>query len=301
MIYIDKQKYSKEGIQITSEYLQNCCKDSATGRYVNVCYDKRDGYGHSLCRADKGVYHKRMIEVLHKSQNRYCCYCLRKLKAESKEKDLEKTSIEHIIPRGYTETNKENLEEYQKAPNLDDRNVVLRDDFEKKSPQTIPPYPHNVAYFNLVASCFGNFPDTVHGNKATCCNLVRKEKFAYPVFYHHDIQKYVSYEPDGNIHPVGEKLYDEIKNVICATKLYARPLRDIRKLWYELRDVDYREIYTCQKEEYRHVLLSKYLTELNLEERRRFIEKYKKEYQWHTFMLYRKFYSIMRLQFPSIK
>ena len=159
MIFIDKSTNKVLGDQVVKDYLDNCCLDTVTGRYSNVCYDKRDGCGKRFSSTNMGIYKKRMIDAIYRNQHGYCCYCLRKLNKKASNGGIEKISLEHIIPRGYDNTNNARLADYQAAPNLNIGDVILREDFERNTNQDTPPYPHNVAYNNLVASCLGNFPD----------------------------------------------------------------------------------------------------------------------------------------------
>ena len=105
MIFIDKSTNKLLGDQVTKDYLDNCCLDTATGRYSNVCYDKRDGYGNRFSSTNMGIYKKRMIDAIYRNQHGYCCYCLRKLNKKVSNWNFE----------GYLKNiNKENKEEARK-------------------------------------------------------------------------------------------------------------------------------------------------------------------------------------------
>ena len=299
MLYIDKSIGKVTGDKVTEDYLNNCCFDSAIHRYKNICYDKRDGVGNRFSSTNAGSYKGRMIDVLYKNQHGYCCYCLRKLRKKTLNNGVDKISIEHIIPRGYNQTNNGNLAEYQKVPILGITEVVLRDDFENNNNQVFPPFPHNVAYNNFVLSCLGTFPDDNNVKSPMCCNRVRGEKYAFPAYYLTNIQQYIFYEVNGGI-IVNNYIpfYEDIRKLVSSTKLFIRPLKDIRRLWYELRHTSYRAIYNCSNPDERHILLSKELTSMTLEDKRRFISKFIKDDFWNTFMLYHKFYSIMKRLHP---
>ena len=150
-----------------------------------------------------------------------------------------------------------------------------------------------------MASCKGNFPDENNGNTPICCNLARGDKQAYPAYLHEDIQQHVYYETDGGIiADANYARYQQLRAMIASTQLFKRPLKEIRRLWYELRKCPYRDIYQCDTEQKRHVLFSTYLSDFSAADKQKYIEKYKRDAQWHTFMLYRKFYTIMRQQHP---
>ena len=132
-----------------------------------------------------------------------------------------------------------------------------------------------------------------------CCNGIRKEKYAFPAYYLTDIQQYIDYGVNGEIIVKASiRHYDDVRACVSSAKLFIRPLKDIRRLWYELRHVNYRDIYNCQDEIARHKLISSALTNMNLEDKKKFIQKFKSEDFWNTFMLYHKFYSIMNRLYP---
>lgn len=223
MIYIDKSRNRADGEQVTRDYLQNHCLDAATGKYANILYDKRDGHGDHFTTVDAAQYCLRMKRVLHSNQSGLCCYCLRRLDVDATPESLERISIEHIIPRSYDSANCPDLPTYREAPGLSDKEIELRKDFENKlwTPQPIPPYPHNIAYGNFVASCKGKFPDENNGNTPVCCNLARGDKQAYPAYFHSDIQNFVHYEADGSIiADTGYHHYQQLRKMISATKLF---------------------------------------------------------------------------------
>ena len=74
MRYIDKNAKRTEGRNITDEYLDNECRttDQVTGniRYMNVDY--------SGSFTNKG-YKNKLLELGMALQNKFCCYCLRKI------------------------------------------------------------------------------------------------------------------------------------------------------------------------------------------------------------------------------
>ena len=177
--------------------------------------------------------------------------------------------------------------------------IILRENFEEQINPLFPPFPHNVAYNNLVLSCLGTFPDENRPASNMCCNIKRQEKYAFPAYYFPDIQQYISYKTDGTIIvEIAAPFYEDIHNLVCSTKLFIRPLNEIRRLWYELRHTNYRDIYSCRNTDERRELLSSKLISMTLEDKKKFISKYIKDDYWKTFMLYHKFYSIMKRLYP---
>ena len=300
MLYIDKSNDKKKGDSVTKDYLINCCFNKNFHRYQDICYDERDGKGKRFLSVDYGFYKDRMINVLYKNQYGYCCYCLRKLRKKTSNSSIDKISIEHIIPRGYNSSNTKELTKYQRTSNLDKSEIILRENFEKQINPLFPPFPHNVAYNNLVLSCLGTFPDE---NRSTphnmCCNIVRKDNYAFPAYYLPDIQQYIYYKTDGTIFvKKSGPFYEDIYKLVGSTKLFIRSLNEIRRLWYELRYTNYRDIYSCRSIDERHELLSSKLISMTLEDKKKFISKFIKDDYWKTFMLYHKFYSIMKRLYP---
>ena len=106
MLYIDKSKNKKEGVQVTKDYLQTCCCGT-DGRYHEIRYDNRDaGSTQTFCSHNNREYRKKMINILLANQHNLCCYCLRKLKTAQREEDSDEViTLEHIIPRSFTSGN----------------------------------------------------------------------------------------------------------------------------------------------------------------------------------------------------
>ena len=130
MLYIDKSKNRKEGVQVTKDYLQTCCYGT-DGRYHEIRYDNRDaGSTHTFCSHNNREYRKKMINILLANQHNLCCYCLRKLKTAQREEDSDEViTLEHIIPRGFTSGNSK-VPYYQSAPELSPEEVVMTDEYE---------------------------------------------------------------------------------------------------------------------------------------------------------------------------
>ncbi|MBR1800058.1 MAG: hypothetical protein IJ767_00975 [Bacteroidaceae bacterium] len=305
---IDKSTHKIAGDQVTKDYLDHCCLQP-NGRYESVRYDsKRDpGNGPCFCTAAGGAYRKRMTTILLENQNGYCCYCMRKIKTAQNELDSDEVvTREHIIPRGFSHGDIAKVQSYyQLSPELAPGQVLLTDDFESVNHDQsadFPPYPHKVAYNNLVASCNGTFPyvrNEKQGKPKICCNEARLEEDAYPIYFIDGIETMIDYLENGDMQAkctVEPDLQKKITDVIDNAHLTCDPLRDIRRLWFILSHVPKKDIYSCRTEAQRDELLSKmlYKTEFFNERAITLHESFKKSAFWETFMLYDYFYDVFK-------
>ncbi len=307
MRYIDKNIDALAGNQITKDYLDSYCRN-AIGHYDGIQYST--SHPHStptFCNSGTPTFYSRMMSVLLHTQSNLCCYCLRRIKQNSLQNDT-KASLEHIVPQTFTAANQADFDRYQAAsPFLS--NVQLTDVFEHQSgAQTLPPYPHKVAYDNMVASCNGTFPDCrdIGPDSQVCCNHGRGTKSAMPIYFWRDIEQLIDYTKDGGIFvKAGALNHDVIEEVILNAKLDYCALKDIRRVWYELSACDdLNTIRQCDTENKRDRLLTKYFSvDIALSNPRKsheLTEKFKKQEYWETLMLYDAFYNIMRKKYHPI-
>lgn len=287
MKYIDKAKDRDRGNSLSDMYLQTCCKtiDPLTHsvRYMNVDY-----------AGTFTPYRKKLAGILMENQQRFCCYCMRKLNGK------ERVTLEHIIPQTASPAE---LSYYQSIKELSLREVVLTCDFVRSNNQNFPPYPHTVAYNNLVASCDGTFPDRQSPFSSCCCNEKRGSKRAFPIYYLPNVESDIlEYLPNGQVMAkIGTGWYQQTYDTIGSTKLNCKALVDIRKLWYLLRTVDYQSICDCREEEKRKYLLAKILFDgnFNAKEGWTLYEKFVKIEYWRTFMLYYWFYNYYKKHYAA--
>lgn len=305
MLYIDKNTHKQAGDEVIDDFLNTCCR-TPDGRYQGIRYDKtRDaGTNPAFCSANGRSFRKRLVNILLDNQQRRCCYCLRKLKINKVDGDDELVTLEHIIPRGF-ESGAAKLAYYQRCSTIDSTKVLLTDEFESSAVQTLPPYPHKVAYNNIVASCNGTFPNELSsrgGKSRICCNEARIEKDAYPVYFLPNIADMVVYSSNGDINAKSGSGYEtEITTLISSVKLQCQSLLDIRQLWFELHRCNYREIYSCKTESEREYLFSRVLyvsSTIGPERASELHTKFKVQENWDTFMLYNEFYRIYCQLYP---
>lgn len=303
MLYIDKNHKKTEGDRITEEYLQNECRD-ATGHFSGIRYSDTFSHSHDSF-SSLSDYKQKMVDTIMDNQNRYCCYCLRKING------AQIKTLEHIIPQSVTSADLATLQYYQRVPELSSANIIPTDAFESLTNQKCPPYPHEIAYNNMVASCDGTFPDVLssRGNPSgCCCNNKRGNEKAFPIYYLRNVGSLVDYTKDGEIHAaVGTQWYRETVDLINYTNLNFDSLVQIRKMWYKLRIMDFNDI--CRgnrdKDKRRELLYTALFpntpndyTIQKMEEATRLSQKYEDDHQWATFMLYHQFYFIMKILYP---
>ena len=277
MRYIDKNTEYEEGNGVTENYLENECKmtDPLDGsiRYQNIDY--------SGSFTSKG-YRDKLLKLAMSSQKKYCCYCLRKIRNSGQ------ATLEHIIPQ-----NSQTTEGYDKYHELSNQEILLTKDYTSAQIQNRPPYPHTVAWNNLVLSCKGQFP--LDNNVSShCCNNARLSDYAPPVYYLSDIEDCISIMQDGSIRARIGNRYDDVDSTIKAAKLNCLALKEIRRLWYLLRDLPYKEIVRCVYDRnLRMKTLVSAFTMNNLKDIH-FVFKYQKDDYWQVFMKYHLFYRIFQ-------
>lgn len=303
MLYINKGQKLIEGNKVTEDYLQNECRD-ANGHFSGIHYSDTAPHSHDSF-SSLSDYKQRMVDTIMDNQNRYCCYCLRKINGSQIK------TLEHIIPQSATSADVATLNYYQRVPELSSAMVIATDAFESQANQKRPPYPHEVSYNNLVASCDGTFPDILSskGNPSgCCCNNKRGNENAFPIYYLSNVGKLVEYTKEGEIHAVvGTPWNQETSDLIKYTNLNHDSLILIRKMWFKLRLLDFSEICRGNTDkDKRRILLYKALypvdssdyTIQKMDEALRLSQKFEDDSQWETFMLYHQFYYIMKQLYP---
>ena len=305
MRWIDKSNNRAYGLRNTCDFLNNHCLEN-DGRFRGIRYNDNDpGTKETFCLAQNSSYRKRLTQLLLSEQNDMCCYCLRRLKTNQDEQwSYRKITLEHIIPRSFSSGPEAAY--YQTAPGLTPQDVVLTDLYESTSyNQQTSIHPHKIAYNNIVASCNGTFPEKTNinnGRQKICCNLKRSNLQAYPVYFFKDVADWIDYLPDGDVQAVyGTPEESHVRTLIANTNLQCDSLKEIRYLWYLLRNKSEQEIYACNASESKRLrLLGDVLFGYAVSDRSvNLLQKYIKKDYWDTLILYNKFYEIMRVKYPQ--
>ena len=206
------------------EYVDKSKSRQWAHRLIRTFLMKRLEEGYAACSSDlyesfrtdkkcKDAFVERLLE----DSGHRCCYCMR---------DIRGTTLEHVIPKSV-----ESREEFDKyflmESDLDKENIMLESDF-LAHPKDVPPFPHTIAYENLVPSCFGNIP----GGSPKCCNLFRGDKALYPLMFRRHISEEVRYRTDGTISWKEDP--EPVVPTITKLGLDCPELKVIRKIWYYL-------------------------------------------------------------------
>ena len=182
MEYIDKSnpEFKHKAHEIIDEFIDDQWQEDAN-QYVNLSYESFDA--------------KELKELLLTQQEHRCCYCMKSLS------DIEST-LEHIIPQKAAPESFSDYESYGEIST----NVFFWMKEMRFSKINTPPFPHILAYENLVASCNGYIPDE---GKAKCCNTKRGDEMIIPLFYIPEAKDEFQYDEKGII-VCHEKYYDTI-------------------------------------------------------------------------------------------
>lgn len=205
MIYLDKT--NQGAIDFVTNFINNNWfeQGDGTSKYQNIGYPDIKNPAH--------IFRSFFVN----EQNSKCCYCCRNIVNDNS------TELEHIIPR--TKSTLIEFEPYYVESDILRQNVILQSTFESATTElNKPPFPHHIAYHNIVASCNGRTFES--SEDFTCCNRERGHEFVPPFNLMRDS---IEYLPDGSIVytlDVANRDYFETLN------LSKDILINIRRLWY---------------------------------------------------------------------
>lgn len=207
MIYIPKT--NKDAIEFVSDFIKNNWLEQIDNsyRYQNI--------GFSDIKNPAEIFRGFFVS----EQNNKCCYCCKEIENNNL------TELEHIIPRAKT-----SIAEFQPYYELSDilrKHVIPQNEFvmaaEKRN---VPPFPHHIAYHNIVASCNGKSFDSSANDSFTCCNRQRRDEFIPPFNLMEDS---ICYLKDGSIVYLREPANRTFFGILNLDKTL---LNQIRRLWY---------------------------------------------------------------------
>ncbi|HEY5593354.1 MAG TPA: hypothetical protein VIK55_20350 [Paludibacter sp.] len=202
MFFIDKNDpiYSALGNRLVSRFVESCWQPYA-GSYINLYFDDfRRGGG--------------MFKLTGCQQHNLCCYCMRLVKETNR-------TLEHVVPKSVNDDDV--LRRYQYSGLVSPYIFILKN---KNVHFHTPPFPHIIAYQNLVLSCDGD----IFGNGIVhCCNKFRGNKDIIPIMFDSSVGQMVNYAKDGTM------IYSEALNsTVLNLGLEYQTLVLIRKMWYTL-------------------------------------------------------------------
>lgn len=190
------------------------------GKYVQDLYDY-------LCAdwVPGQVKTKKALQnILLEEQNGRCCYCMKRIEGLRPEQ----MSIEHVIVNHPNDANDYN-QYLGRNSQLDKADIIRTDEFiEKQVPP--PPYPHSVAYENMLMSCDGKCH--VGSNTPFSCNNKRLHEFVVPLPLMPNINAEIKYMKDGYVYWNNETSSGILSVDILG--LNNGVLRIIRRIWYKL-------------------------------------------------------------------
>lgn len=206
MQYISKYNLRKKGHAIIR-------------RFLGVQWDKEGGYYFNLeykqLKRNKSFEH-----LLINEQHGFCCYCMRHLgKGE--------VTLEHVIPQKIQNMTSLDIKYYAQFGRLKRKYVKYMESIPKDRKLKVPPYPHSIAYENIVASCTGKVYN--EGEKYAlhqCCNNFRGNEKIIPYFFIPQIEIKMGYRRDGTIE-CPERFDDTVKNL----NLEHPSLVFMRRIW----------------------------------------------------------------------
>lgn len=205
MEYIDKNKSREKAHKLIKEFLKEC-------------FDKQEDCSADLYSVLKGNFKNDLKNILLEDSNNHCCYCMR---------DLKGPTLEHVIPQKVK--SQEDFSKYfEMDSRLDSENIMLEAEFII-NPKETPPFPHTVAYENLIPSCTGKFAAS---RNSKWCNNYRGDRFIRPLIFRENIHNEIKYKINGSI--VWSEDRADVFPTVNILGLNCLELKAIRRIWYYL-------------------------------------------------------------------
>lgn len=193
---------------------------------------------------------KALVDILLKEQHGRCCYCMRRIDGLPPEE----VSIEHVIVNHPKDDNDYN-QYLGKSEQLDAADMIPSSEFiARQTPP--PPYPHSVAYENMLMSCAGHCHLGV-GTSFTCNNY-RAHKFVHPLPLTTNINKEIKYRTDGSVYWVNET--DTVNPTVDNLGLNYVVLQLIRRIWYKVASKGL-NVHICNRQELIYEVLGEMIDE----------------------------------------
>ena len=228
MRFIDKSKVENriKGLAINRQILELCWNESARS-YSGLNYDDVDKTS--------------IISHIVGEQDGLCCYCMRNLHVKAEGNHRKNTTLEHVIPHKIREQEwLRDRDGYRMFPLLKENHIAVCYGGMLNNASIeceMPPFPHFIAYDNLVASCDGQTLNEI-GEEIPqhCCNNKRGNSYVEPLYFHAHISSEVSYDNRGHVQCREEfipYLGENGVNIMCPF------LNKVRLFWKEIFDSEY--------------------------------------------------------------
>lgn len=191
-----------------------------------------------------------LVDILLDEQQGRCCYCMRRII----ELPPEERTIEHVIVNHPKDEDDYN-QYLGKNSQLDTADMISTANFiVKQTPP--PPYPHSVAYENMLISCAGHCHLGI-GTSFTC-NKHREHKFVYPLPLMPIVTEEVKYQKNGFVYWTKET--DTENPTIELLGLNYDVLKLIRRIWYKLSSMEL-DASSCDRQQLAYEVLGDMLDE----------------------------------------
>lgn len=244
MEYIVKTRHD-EAHSLIDGFLQRH-KDKHNGLYqgdLYYCLGADFVFGQPKTRAA-------LVNILLAEQGGRCCYCMRRIS----ELDPRERTIEHVIVNH--PKNEDDYNQYLgKSSQLDAADMISSADFLTRQIPP-PPYPHSVAYENMLMSCAGHCHLGI-GTSFTC-NCCREHKFIYPLPLMANVANEVKYQENGFVYWMNET--DTENPTIECLGLNYDVLKLIRRMWYKLSSMGL-DVDKCDRQQLAYEVLGDMLDE----------------------------------------
>ena len=167
---------------------------------------------------------KALVGILLEEQHGRCCYCMRRIEGLPPEE----MSIEHVIVNHPIDANDYN-QYLGRNSQLDSSDIISSSDFIARQVPP-PPYPHSVAYENMLMSCAGHCH--IGLKTSFTCNNHRGHRFIDPLPLMANINREVKYQKNGFVYWINET--NTANPTVEVLGLNYEVLKLIRRIWYKL-------------------------------------------------------------------
>jgi hypothetical protein len=242
MEFIDKKRGQEWAHPILKSFLDRCkeCTPYPADLFAAMKSDLDPDVSNNP--QQEYTYRRILIGILDESHNDeelphgvgHCCYCMRTINASDTH-----STLEHVIPN--MTSSESSYKSYYSVPSeleKDEHVMVYKEIFDNRHKRIAPPFPHNVAYENLVASCDGCLPkgSTNH----VCCNNPRGDNYIPPFIFMQNVHQDFKYKSNsGNViwknNPDVDskermRIVNRVLNLNCSI------LKVIRMIWFFLSE-----------------------------------------------------------------
>lgn len=272
MNFIDKTVHQTAGHVLVNSFLTSRW-DAFNLSYSLIGYEETEFRNHLKAR---------LRQRLLQDQSNLCCYCMRIINESE-------TTLEHIVPKS-TKTLVE-LNQYTHHAIIQ-HNVCLQSEFDNSNIlMATPPFPLEIAYDNLTASCNGIFPG---GTTYYICNHKRQNNLIEPLFYVPTIHNDIIYQKAGLISSTNSTY----NSTIITLNLNYNSLEKIRQVWYHLSAIPLADILASTTEALRNQILVLNLDIIDIRRKTQLINDFKNETFWNILLQYQWFHNYYLSQYP---